>query len=249
MRAMWGEGGALIASLILGCSGKVAPSDATLSAGTGPGGTDTVERGGSSAGGGGAAVSGADTGGGDSGGADGGGVSGNRGGVSGNRSDVDGGNVSGGSGFETAGSAGSLSTDECSPGLPFFCVTSCAVQNPPTKAPTCDRGRWLCPAGMRSTLECAPDSCALRLQSCCDPVLGNLTSPCGADGRVGPCAAGQIPNISVCEPAGVGTAGCISLEGLPCALENQSCQDGSHVPCNCRATDGGLFWTCFVLPG
>jgi len=149
----------------------------------------------------------------------------------------------------TAGAPNTGDTAPCTPGaLPFQCVASCGQRAPETRAPLCEGGHWICPEGFQSALTCAPDSCALLYQTCCDPVLGNLTSTCGADGRIAPCAANQIPNTNRCVPASIGKNPCTSLENQPCELENQGCEDGSRTVCNCQATPTGLAWTCSVLP-
>jgi hypothetical protein len=231
MQATWGAIGVVVSVVALGCSGKTTQSDSAESVGADPfGGTGSFGLGAGSAGGDAPAVSGASS-----------------LGVSGNRS---GGGASGGSSPElAAGAPNSVSTGVCSPDAypPFQCVASCAVQNPVSRSPVCDGERWLCPDGLQSLLDCAPDSCAVLLQSCCDPVWGNLTSPCGADGRVAPCAAGQIPNVTKCVPAGMN--GCYSFANLPCTLQGQGCDDGGQMPCSCQQTSAGLIWTCTTLPG
>lgn len=226
-RAMWGALG-VVSSVVLGCSGKTIQT-----------GSASAGLGGSSADGDRSTASGASS-------------------VSGSQSDEGGRTVLGGSGnsdsqasgstgSESTASAGSLSADPCSASAPFACVSSCAVQHPSVESPSCDGGRWLCPAGTQSVLDCATDSCAVRLQSCCDRVLGNLATPCGADGRVAPCAADQIPNVTLCVPAGT-VGGSCPLSGLPCLFETQFC-NADRLNCHCQATDGGLAWTCTLLPG
>jgi hypothetical protein len=249
MQATWGAIGVVVSVVALGCSGKAIQSDSAASAGAAPfGGTGSVGQGAESAGsagGDGAAVSGASS----------LGVSGSRSGESTGGGSTSGGSTSGGSASGggspelAAGAPNSVSTGVCSPGAypPFQCVASCAVRNPVSSSPVCDGERWLCPEGLQSLLDCAPDSCAVLLQSCCDPVWGNLISPCGADGRVAPCAAGQTPNVTTCLPAGLDS--CYPLANLPCTVEGQNCDDGGRMPCLCQATSAGLIWACATLPG
>jgi hypothetical protein len=156
--------------------------------------------------------------------------------------------ASGTAGAESAGAAGVNDMIPCAAEddyPPFECVTSCAEPNAATAFPVCDGPYWRCPGSMQSVLDCAPDACAVLAQTCCDSVLGNIHSACGPDGRVVPCAPGQTPNISLCNPA---NTPCPSLAGAPCALANTSCEDG-RTACSCQSSEAGLTWMCEILPG
>lgn len=267
-----GIGGVLVASVVaLGCGGKALQVDSTaagkdsqLAFGGGSmlaiigssepvAGSTSADSGGESAGGSASGDSGVGAAGGSANGA----AAGTS--VSGAGSSSGGSGSSGLGGSSDAGSigaAGARDTSTCSDGdyPPFECVGSCAEQGSPVTLPICDNQHWRCAGSTQSVLDCAPNACAVLTQTCCDPILGNIRSLCGADGRYAPCAPGQIPNTLICAPASVGVGGCASLAGTPCTLVNAGCNGGARLVCSCESAETGLAdppltWMCSVVPG
>jgi hypothetical protein len=230
----------LLASMAaLGCGGKSLTSDPQAFGGAAPIASGQISSGGAAS----AEVGGANAGFGVTGSGN-----GSAGGSGTSNLAASGSSDLGSAGADTAGIAGAADTAPCSTNgnPPFQCVTSCGVQEPPVRSPVCDGQQWRCPGSLQNVLDCAPDSCAVRAQTCCDPELGNISSLCGADGRVAPCAPGQIANITICAPA---MRSCSSLQGQPCTLLNLGCDDGSRTACSCQPTNAGLAWACSVIPG
>lgn len=157
----------------------------------------------------------------------------------------------GGVGAQTQVVGGSTGGTTCAEFEEPVCVSLCDGQWRADALPVCQNGNWSCPSPTLDINDCPADSCAKSYQRCCHPISGELSvAPCDLNGYRGSCPSPTRPTKYECIPDDLNITQCGRLEGKPCPVTGQRCeQSGTHCSCGEETSADGvtaLVWQCLV---
>lgn len=157
----------------------------------------------------------------------------------------------GGVGAQAQVSGGSTGRSTCNESDRPMCVGICDEDWNADAVPLCQDGKWICPSPTLDIDDCPADSCAKSYPRCCHPVSGELSvAPCDQNGYREACPSPTRPTKSECIPDDLNVTQCGRLEGKPCPVSDQHCeQGGTHCSCGEETSATGvmaLVWRCMV---